>query len=424
MPIKVFFAVLGVAAAAFAHDELGLGEEWRIWAPRAEIRPIGIKTPDSALVLSGEGNPAAFGGWVKKIPGIEAGRWYRFEAQYKGEGLRKPWNQVLVRLEWKSAQGARVGDIEFAWREQPQAGWTEVWEEAQAPAGAAGAEFQLYLYDAEGGSVLFREAHVESAEAPPQRKVRLASLRYRPQNAAGGEANVRALVKVASEELKEADLIVFGEAITVVGSTKVYAEVAEAADGPSAKILGELARAKHAYVVAGILEREGNSIYNTAILLDRQGRLAGKYRKVYLPREEVERGLRPGSTFPVFETDFGKLGLMICYDVFFSEAAKSLAMAGAEVIAMPIWGGNEILAQARSVEGRLFLVASGYDHPTYIQDPNGQRLSEAPLNGSIAYAEVDLNRRYREAFLGDMKARRMRETRTEVNTPEARQVHH
>ena len=54
------------------------------------------------------------------------------------------------------------------------------------------------------------------------------------------------------------------------------------------------------------LHREGATVYNTAVLIDRHGEVAGKYRKVYLPREEVERGLTPGTHFPVFQTDFGK----------------------------------------------------------------------------------------------------------------------
>ncbi len=107
---------------------------------------------------------------------------------------------------------------------------------------------------------------------------------------------------------------------------------------------------------------------------------------------------------------------MICYDGFFAEQSKALALLGAEVVAMPIWGGNEWLAKARSIEGRFTLVASGYDHPTYIQDPNGDRLSEAKTNASIAYAELDLSKQYREKWLGDMKARRMRETRLDVLT--------
>ena len=145
-------------------------------------------------------------------------------------------------------------------------------------------------------------------------------------------------------------------------------------------------QASTTYVVSGIYEREGATIYNTAVLIDRKGNVAGKYRKVYLPREEVERGLTPGLHFPVFQTDFGKVGLMICYDVFFAEPARALANQGADMILMPIWGGDETLAKARAIENGVFLITSGYDHPTYIMDPFGERLSQAREEGTAAVA--------------------------------------
>jgi len=415
MPWILSIALIASASHLLAHEDNGNREEWQIWSPRPQQKPAGIKLPDGSLILTAAASPAAFGGWVKSVKGIQAGLWFRFEAEYQVEGLRNPHNQVLVRLVWKDTKWDRVGEPEYAWREEKAGAWTRVWEEVQAPPNARFAELQLWLYDAEQGAVVFRNAALELTDAPQPRMARLASVNFRPSGVVGGESNIHKLVQLVRAELaKPVDLIVFGEGATAVGSVKKYEEVSEPANGYTARILGDLAREKKTYIVAGIYEQDGDFIYNTAILLDRQGKLAGKYRKVMLPREEIERGLSPGDKMTVFQTDFGKLGIMVCYDVFFSEPTKSLAMQGAEVVAMPIWGGNEWLAKARSIEGRFTLVAAGYDHPTYIQDPNGERLSEAKLNATIAYAEVDLSRQFREKFLGNMKARRMRETRIDL----------
>ena len=92
-----------------------------------------------------------------------------------------------------------------------------------------------------------------------------------------------------------------------------------------------------------------------------------------LPREEIEHGLTPGNDYPVFHTDFGTIGLMICYDVFFADPARALATEGAELILMPIWGGDETLGKARAIENRVFVASSGYDYPTYVMDPNGAK---------------------------------------------------
>jgi predicted amidohydrolase len=213
------------------------------------------------------------------------------------------------------------------------------------------------------------------------------------------------------------DVILLPEGITVVGTSKTFLDVAEPIPGPTTNRLGELALSRSSYVVAGIYEREGNAIYNTAVLIDRTGTVVGKYRKVYLPREEVEGGLTPGDDYPVFRTDFGTVGLMICYDVYHSDPARALAARGAEMILMPIWGGDEVLGKARAIENRVFLVASGYDYPTYIMDPNGEVLSQATQRGTAALATIDLNKHYVDWHLGDMRQRLMKEMRLDVKSP-------
>jgi predicted amidohydrolase len=131
---------------------------------------------------------------------------------------------------------------------------------------------------------------------------------------------------------QKADIVCLPEGITVVGTGKKYAEVAEPIPGPSTKFLGEQAARHRLYIVAGLYERAGKAIYNTSVLIGRDGRLAGKYRKVCLPREEIDGGLTPGQDYPVFDTDFGRIGMMICWDVHFPEVARALAAKGAEVI--------------------------------------------------------------------------------------------
>src|SRR6266542_210849 len=108
----------------------------------------------------------------------------------------------------------------------------------------------------------------------------------------------------------------------------------------------------------------------------------------YICREEVEAGLTPGSDYPVFRTDFGTVGLMICYDVFFADPARALATKGAEMILMLIWGGDQTLGKARAIENKVFLIASGYDYPTYVMDPDGEILSLAQQQGAAAVATI------------------------------------
>ncbi len=290
--------------------------------------------------------------------------------------------------------------------------------EAKAPEKAAAVVIQLYLSNAPSGTLWWDDISLDQISDPGPRKVNVASINLKPEHTRSAAESVTQFIDAVDAAVHgKTDIILLPEGITVVGTGKPYAEVAEPIPGPTTGRLGELARRRSSYVVAGIYEREGPAIYNTAVLIDRAGNVAGKYRKVYLPREEVEAGLTPGSDYPVFRTDFGTVGMMICYDVFFADPARALATKGAEVILMPIWGGDETLAKARAIENSVFLIASGYDHPTYVMDPDGERLAVALKPGDAAIATIDLNKRYLDSWLGDMHGRRMKELRLDVKPP-------
>jgi predicted amidohydrolase len=355
---------------------------------------------------------------VKVAEGIRGGAWYRFGVDYQARNLRGENWQVVARVDWRDAEGKRAGQPEYAAWAERRGSETRLEAVIPAPARAAAARIELLLANGGAGEVRWRNARLEETRAPRERRIRVAAVHYRPQRVSAPGEGVEKFIRVAEERIQgPVDVILLPEGITLVDTGRSYTEVAEAVPGPTVAKLGELARSRKAWVAAGLYEREGAAVYNTAVLVDREGRLAGKYRKVYLPREEVEGGLTPGDEYPVFQTDFGRVGMMICYDVFFPDPARALAAQGAEVILMPIWGGDETLAAARAIENKVFLAASGYNHPTYIMDPDGKRLAEAPQAGEAAVAEIDLARRYVDAWLGDMRTRRLKEIRLDVPAP-------
>jgi predicted amidohydrolase len=394
---------------------------WTTWAPRAEIAPrtfidtVHYRTKAGSLAISGNSNPAAYGGWVYTAQGIAAGKWYRFQAYYRQQGASNERNQVIARLDWRKANGKRAGQPDYAYEIKREGEWSRLTLDAPAPDSATAVAIQLYLANAPTATLWWDDVSLDETVAPAPRPVNVFSVNLRPSGSHTAAENVEKFAETIDRQVQgKADIILLPEGITVVGTGKQDPDVAETVPGPTTTRLGEVARKKNSYIVAGIFEREGPAVYNTAVLIDRKGNVAGKYRKVYLPREEIEVGLTPGSDFPVFQTDFGKVGLMICWDVQYTDPARALTLAGAELILLPIWGGDTSIGKARALENHVFLAASGYDYPTYIMDPRGEIVSEARNRGDVAHATIDLGKRYVEQWTGEMRGRFMKEIRLDL----------
>lgn len=409
--------VICIVTSLLTNTSAAQNVQWQFESQREEIAPrswrdSGVRYDGRpTLALAGGGKDIADGRWAANVS-VESRTYYRFRSEFLSRNVEEPGRSVLARILWLDSQGELLAPAEYpaTRRDVGADGWNTIEEIYESPEGAAAARLELvYRWDADG-EVFFAPAVLEPVTKPEPRLVRLAAVRYRPRHDRTLQENLDEFSTLIAEAAAlGADIVCLPEGITLAGTGKSYVGVSEPVPGPTSEFLGRIASRHGVYIVAGILERDGEAVYNTAILIGRNGTMEGSYRKVTLPREEIDGGVTPGYSFPTFDTDFGRIGVMICWDVAFPEPARQLALGGAEVILMPIWGGNTILARARAIENQVYLVSSSYDMETGIFDHEGELIAEAETEGSVAVVEVDLNSRTNWPWIGDFGNRIPRE---------------
>jgi len=177
---------------------------------------------------------------------------------------------------------------------------------------------------------------------------------------------------------KRADIVLFPELVLSAGYSlgdKFY-DIAETVPGPSTEALGRKAREHNLYVVAGIAERDATgTVYNSAVIVGRDGKLAGSYRKTHI-FPPTESFFAVGTDLSVFDLDFGRVAVPICYDLEYPEPARVLCLKGAELLLSMAahWIGTgsvgtpanfiTTIYAARALENRVSVVLAnrvGYD---------------------------------------------------------------
>jgi predicted amidohydrolase len=212
---------------------------------------------------------------------------------------------------------------------------------------------------------------------------------------------------LAGLEAAQADLVVFPEcALSGYGfaSREAALDVAQPLPGPASDAVAEVCARTGRTAVVGLLERAGEALYNSAAVITPAG-LAGVYRKVHLPYLGVDRFVDGGDLgFPVFDTPAGRLGVLICYDLSFPEAARSLKLDGAQVLCVatnwPLAAEVSCVHSppVRAQENHLHLVVcdrvgeeSGFRFrgQSRVLDCDGRTLAEAGIEPTTVRAELD-----------------------------------
>lgn len=223
------------------------------------------------------------------------------------------------------------------------------------------------------------------------------------------EYNIKSVVSAL--KYANPDLLVLPEFFATGYQFISQEEVAEFSeripDGFTTKFLADLSRQRNCYIVAGLPERDGDRFYNSAVLTGPEG-FIGVYRKTHLFFEE-KLYFDPGDKgFRVWDTKVGRIGIMICFDWFFPESMRTLALMGADIVAHP---SNLVLPYCpkampiRCLENRVYTVTANrigkekrkpgqslkYIGHSLIVSPEGKVLAKAPQNKeSLSVVDIDL----------------------------------
>jgi len=260
------------------------------------------------------------------------------------------------------------------------------------------------------GKVVWQKPTITECEAPTVKKAKLASV-YVPTCNTPELALEKIIAGVDEAGRKGADLIALSEVIYDFGAGIPLSEVAENLKEGGTYINAMKAKAREygSYIVANLHEKDDdNHYYNTSVLIGRDGEIVGKYSKTHNSMSEFEKGITPGEEYPVFDTDIGRIGMLICWDAYFPEPARILTQNGADLIVISTVGDAAYRHIARAMENGVYVLVSGNHYanlnncgilPCKIIDPQGHILSHSMDEKFCAFAEVDLKDKLLTGYL-------------------------
>ncbi|MGO8787726.1 MAG: carbon-nitrogen hydrolase family protein [Terriglobia bacterium] len=199
------------------------------------------------------------------------------------------------------------------------------------------------------------------------RPVRVVSLAYK-----GHERPIENIVQlVDSEGYRGADIVALAE--TYRGITE---QSQEPLDGPAVTAMAALAKKHRTYIVCPIDRRDGTHRLNSCVLIDREGRVAAVYNKVFpwLPEFKRVPPIEPGQETVVHQADFGRVGFAICFDSFFNEVWQRLSTQGAELVIYPSDAPGGILLVAQAVNYHYYIVSATHTPDCQVVDIAGEEL--------------------------------------------------
>jgi len=230
------------------------------------------------------------------------------------------------------------------------------------------------------------------------RKVRVATVAMRHAGGPTVEDNRRLVCELIEQAAAERpDVICLPETFPQQGvDFQELAAVAEPVPGPTTDVVAAYARQHACYIICPLVAIHGEKYRNDAVLIDRQGRVSGVYSKIHPVVEgaeftSLEKGITPGSEATVFETDFGRIGVQICFDICYDDGWAELKRKGAEIVFWPsAYDGGKHLS-VRAWMHHYYVVSAVQSRYARIIDIMGEVLARTGQRDPVVARTIDLD---------------------------------
>ena len=388
----------------------------RPWSPRLAIAPK-TRQEGTEWIVTSNGSAGCYGGWDILYPAPKEGEWVRLRVKARWRDLERGYDSVNVAIVWLDAKDRMVGwepvlPLKFENGHVIYEGQTRVSRGAQSVAA------RLLMACSATGEIRWSEPEMIPIPKPKPRRLRL--------GAAGGplppgertvENNTKFYLGLCQEAAQMGiDLLCLPEIMLQWGmktdNETVY-PLAFDVPGKEIEPFQNFARDHKMALCFSVLEKNQELVHNTALLINKQGELAGTYRKVHLAQPfEIWWGVTPGHDFPVYELGddlcHAKVAMNICMDSSALESVRVPARKGAEIVCLPIMGDHRastcwygvphdfdierwvMIQRVRAMDNHVYMVVSrnsGYG--TGIFSPRGETLAVSG-GARVVHADVDL----------------------------------
>jgi len=323
------------------------------WAPHPLAAPLTEKNGDT-LAIAANGIRTCVGGWQLTFSGVVPGRAYRVDLDVEHQDVERVRDSLQSVAYWgqlPAVDADRLGDDVLSWEyllpEQTGEHALRFRRDLTAPEGADRLTLRYTFRWTTQGTSVWHLPRIE-AVAPPAspRSVQVVVVTGRAGSRQGPFETIQDnldfyVPRCEAACAGEPDLIVLPEIALQWGISGSALDLAVPAPGPETEVFADLARRHQTRLMLGMLERDGDAVHNSAVLIAPDGSIDGTYRKVHLAvGSEMDSGILPGAGFSVFETEIGRIGCNICMDSSAAESSRMVGLNGADFLLLPIMGDH------------------------------------------------------------------------------------